>query len=238
MNRTKSGNASTFQPVISSERAPLWIRFGQMQTRAWVLTGRHALTRALVLGMFCFAPVIATAQIDPSASQPITTGGRFEWTIMNTINLPSFGAGLASAGWGTYFNHPREYGTSLTGFGKRFGIRLAGVAVSNTMESSLGAVWGEDPRYLRAAGQPFMNRMGHVIEMTFVARNREGQIVPAYARYAAIGGSNFISNAWRPDSDATAQHAAIRVGLGFLGRLSSNTYYEFWPDLKDRFLKH
>jgi hypothetical protein len=74
--------------------------------------------------------------------------------------------------------------------------------------------------------------------MTFVAPNSDGRIRPAYARYAAIGGSNFISNAWRPDSEANAGHAAIRVGLGFLGRMTSNAFYEFWPDVKKRFSKH
>ena len=156
---------------------------------------------------------------------------------MNTINLPSFGAGLVSSGLGTYSNQPHEYGTSLKGFGKRFGMRLSGVAVSNTMEAGLGAVWGEDPRYPRAAGERFSQRVGHVVKMTFMAPNRDGQIVPAYARYAAIGGSNALSNAWRADSDVTLDHTAIRIGLGFLGRMSSNAFYEFWPDVKDRLLK-
>jgi hypothetical protein len=182
--------------------------------------------------------VAAAAQTTPSTYQPITGGGRFEWAIMNTINLPSFGVGLINAGWGTYFHQPKEYGTTLEGFGSRFGIRLIGVSVSNTMESGLGAVWGEDPRYERAEGQSFTHRAGHIFQWTFMARNRDGRMVPAYARYAAIGGSNFLSNAWRADSDATAKHAAIRIGLGFLGRLGVNTYYEFWPDVKARIFKH
>lgn len=195
----------------------------------------RVLTKTLSFALLAFA---AAAQTAPSPYQPITGGGRFEWAIMNTINLPSFGVGLINAGWGTYFNEPKEYGTSLEGFGKRFGIRLTGVAVSNTMESGLGAVWGEDPRYPRADGQPFVQRAGHIVKMTFMARNHEGHIVPAYARYAAIGGSNFLSNAWRADSDATVRHATVRIGLGFLGRLGINTYYEFWPDVKDKLFKH
>jgi len=131
-----------------------------------------------------------------------------------------------------------EYGTSLKGFEKRFGIRLTGVAVSNTMESSLGAVWGEDPRYFRAEGQPFRQRVGHVVKMTFMASDKDGRIVPAYARYAAISGSNALSNAWRADSDVTFDRTAIRIGFGFLGRMTSNAFFEFWPDVKDRFSKH
>jgi hypothetical protein len=178
------------------------------------------------------------AQVNSSNYQPITSGGRFEWAIMSTVNLESFGAGLLSSGWGTYRDHPSEYGTGAKGFGKRFALRLSGVAVSNTMEAGLGAVWGEDPRYPRLGGESFRSRMGNVAKMTFYAKNRDGRAVPAYARYAAIGGSNFLSNAWRPDSDATNGHAAVRIGLGFLGRFGSNAYYEFWPDIKSRFWKH
>lgn len=186
---------------------------------------------------FCAVAGLSAAQTTGPGYQAITGGGRFEWAIMSTISLPSFGAGAVSSGLGTAIHHPSEYGTNLNGFGKRFGLRLTGVSTSNTMEAGLGAFWGEDPRYFRAAGQPFGRRIGHVLKMTVMAPNRDGTIRPAYARFAAIGGSNFLSNAWRPDSDATAGHATIRVGLGFLGRLSSNAFYEFWPDVKARVFK-
>jgi hypothetical protein len=194
-------------------------------------------TLRCTLVLFAVAvPALPQSTAPLSPYQPITGGGRIEWAVMNTFNLPSFGVGLISAGWGTYFNEPHEYGVSASGFGKRFGIRLSGIAVQNTMESGLGAVWGEDPRYFRVgSGDNVMHRAGHIVKMTFMARNRDGRIQPAYARYAAIGGSNFLSNAWRADSDATVRHAGIRIGLGFLGRLGVNTYYEFWPDIRDRF---
>jgi hypothetical protein len=178
---------------------------------------------------------LVAAQSNPSITQPITGGGRIEWAIMSTISLPSFGAGLFSSGWGTYQNQPTEYGVSLKGFEKRFGMRLTGVATSNTMEAGLGAIWGEDPRYQREAGQPFGHRVRHVVKMTFMAPNRHGRMVPAYARYAAISGSNVLSNTWRPDSDATANHTMLRIGFGFLGDITSNAFFEFWPDVKDRF---
>ena len=186
--------------------------------------------------LFCAAAALLTAQT-PGA-EPIRGSDRLKWAITSTIGPQSLAGGLVSSGLGTAFNQPREYDTHWEGFGKRFGMRLTGVSVSNTMEAGLGALWGEDPRYPRAAGQPFKNRLGHVIKMTFMAPNQEGRIVPAYARYAAVGGNNFLSNTWRADSEATVDRATIRVGLGFLGRLTSNAFLEFWPDVKDRFLKH
>jgi hypothetical protein len=154
---------------------------------------------------------------------------------MATIGPASIVDGALNAGFGTLLNHPREYGTHWEGFGERVGMRFASVAVSHTMEAGLGALWGEDPRYFRDPGQPFGHRLGHVAKMTFFARDRQGRDEPAYARYAAIAGSNFLSNAWRPDSEADTSHAAVRIGFGFLARFSSNAFDEFWPDLKDRF---
>jgi len=133
------------------------------------------------------------------------------------------------------FDKPSEYGVHWQGYGKRSGMQLTGVSVSNAMEASIGAIWGEDPRYKRSQPESFKGRAAHVFRMTFVAENRQGHLAPAYARYIAISGSNLISNVWRPDSEATAGNAAIRTLLGFVGRLNSNAFQEFWPDVRHRF---
>jgi hypothetical protein len=70
--------------------------------------------------------------------------------------------------------------------------------------------------------------------MTFMAQDRDGNSIPAYARFIAIPGSNFLSNAWRAPGDDTASRATIRTGLGFLGRFGDNTFDEFWPDVKQK----
>jgi hypothetical protein len=70
--------------------------------------------------------------------------------------------------------------------------------------------------------------------MTFLADHRDGRVTLAYARFAAISGSNFISNAWRAPGDDSAGNAAVRIGLGFLGRFGSNTFDEFWPDVQHK----
>jgi hypothetical protein len=162
--------------------------------------------------------------------QPINGQQRIRWAVRNSIGPGA----LFSAGFGTLFNVPKAYGTHWTGFGERYGIRLSTLAVSNTMEVGLGAIWGEDPRYTRDAGAPFMNRIGHAIKMTYMAENRDGGLGPAYARFIALPGSNFLSNSWRVDSDATLSHASIRTGFRFLARLGTNSFAEFWPDVRQK----
>jgi hypothetical protein len=164
------------------------------------------------------------------ALPPITGPERIQWAVRRTIGTGA----LFSAAWGTLFDVPREYGTHWQGFGERYGIRLSALAVSNSMEAGLGAIWGEDPRYIRDAGAPFKSRIGHAMKMTFMAQNRDGNLMPAYARFMAIPGSNFLSNTWRPDSDATLGRASVRTGLRFLGRMGSNTFQEFWPDVRQK----
>lgn len=189
--------------------------------------------------VFSLIALNASAQsvvTDPAA--PITGEQRIDWFVYSTIGPGSQFGGVISAGWGTLFDEPHEYGTHWLGFGKRYGMRLTGLATSNAMEAGLGAIWGEDPRYHRAVGESFGGRVRHVVKMTFLAENRDGQMTPAYARYAGIAGSSFLSNTWRADSEANTGHAVARIGLGFLGRMSSNAFDEFWPDIRQHVFHH
>jgi hypothetical protein len=85
---------------------------------------------------------------------------------------------------------------------------------------------------VRDAGKPIFSRIKNVVVMTFVADRTDGRRGPAYARYVAISGSNFLSNSWRADSEATDREAALRTVWGFVGRMGSNAVAEFWPDIR------
>lgn len=205
------------------------LRRNALHTSGLIITG----CLLIAPGLSCQTDPPAATTASPSGiAQPITAKERMEWAIESTIGPSSLAGGVVSAGWGTLFNAPREYGTHWEGFGDRYGIRLTGIATSNAMEAGLGAIWGEDPRYVRASTEAFGGRLGHAFKMAFVARDKDGHLIPAYARYIAITGSNYMSNAWRVDSEATAGHATARVGLGFLGRIAGNVWDEFWPDVK------
>ena len=158
---------------------------------------------------------------------PIDAHSRLHWLLVENLGV---GALLDDVGVGaadTAFNTPKEYQAHWSGFGKRTGMIAANYGVKSTMEAGLGSIWGEDPRYFRTEGLKFGGRLKYVVEMTFLARNRAGNIMPAYSRYLAIPGSSFLSNEWQPTSQATANEALIRTGLGFLSRMGENAYKEF-----------
>ncbi len=183
--------------------------------------------------------VSAQTRPDPgtpaSDYQPITAKGRLDWFFKSSFGPESLAAGLFTAGWGTLRNSPHEYGPHWGGFADRYGMRFTGVVTSKAMEDGLGALWGEDPRYFRAeAGQPVGARVKHIVKMTFMDMNRNGQAMPAYARFIAVPASNFLSNTWREPSEANTEHALERTAYGFVGRMVGNTFAEFRGDLKHR----
>jgi hypothetical protein len=168
-----------------------------------------------------------------AAYQPITSRQRLRWFLTNTIGPPHLVGGLFTSAFGTAVDRPKEYGPGWAGFGDRYGIRLTGIVPGNAIEASTGALWGEDPRYFRVPNEPFGRRILNAVQLTFTARRRNGRFAPAYARYIAISGNNFLSNTWRVDSEANPHDAVIRTADGLAGRFASNLFEEFWPDIKN-----
>ena len=169
-----------------------------------------------------------------AAYEPITPRQRLRWFLTNTIGPPHLAAGLFVAGFGTALDRPQEYGPHWGGFADRYGMRMTGIVTGNAIEAGFGLFRGEDPRYFRAPDQPFKARIKNAVRLTFIARYDDGGYGPAYARYMAIAGNNFLSNAWRVHSEATTQDALLRTGEGFAARMAFNAFEEFWPDIKLR----
>jgi hypothetical protein len=206
--------------------------------------------------MFLFVAAVCAAQTDdpnsssdlpssPVATQnenapyePITGHERLQWFLDQTVEPQHVVAGIFVAGLATARDVPWEYQGTWAGFGKRLAVREAGITLSNGMEAGLGELWGEDPRYFRNSELPFARRLDNVIKQTFLARRSDGNFHLAYARYSAFVGNNFLANAWLPSSIADSQHALERTGWAFLGRMGSNAWDEFWPDLKVHVFHH
>ncbi|MDZ7640169.1 MAG: hypothetical protein U5J83_18275 [Bryobacterales bacterium] len=180
-------------------------------------------------------PNAATAPATPiQGFVPMSGKERTQWYLRSTAGA-AVGGSVLAAGWSTAWRTPQEYPTTWGGFGKRYALSISGVAISNGAEAGLGALWGEDPRYFRKGAGPgtgFGARMNHVLLSAVTATNRDGNRMPAYARYIAIPGSSFLQNDWRPESQSSTNEALLRTLYGFLGRMSANAIREFLPDLR------
>ncbi len=179
------------------------------------------------------APAPAEIVVEASPFAAVTPWQRLGWFDQKTFGPSNLGGSIFVASWDTLLDRPKEAGPHWEGFGERYGVSVSTNAVSNALEAGLGAIWHEDPRYRRdGARVPFKSRLGHVVEWTVLAPNRDGELRPAYARFMAFSGSSLISNSWREPSDTGAARSLDRIGFSFLGRMGSNAFEEFWPDAK------
>jgi len=143
--------------------------------------------------------------------------------------------GVLSASWNTLLNSPEEWKQSWKGYGQRYLQREADVAISNSLEGGVGALWGEEPRYIPSGLQGIGPRAGYALKTVFLSQRRDGQLHPAWGRVAGNTVNNLIENSWLPPSARTAGQTSLRCALGFVGRAGGNAFEEFWPDVRKLF---
>lgn len=185
------------------------------------------------------APTAATAIARPTDQQPaspngftpMTTADRVDWIVGGTIGLQSLGIGVMAAALQTGFDSPREWRRSWEGFGRRYAAREADVAISNSIEAGLGAIWGEQASYVRSRVRGIRPRLRHALQTVFLAERRDGHLAPAWGRYAGNVFNNLIENEWLPPSLTTWQATTLRSLSGFGSRAIGNVWEEFGPDV-------
>ena len=166
--------------------------------------------------------------------QSFTPRQYLRWFTTNTTDPANLVGGIFQAALGTAPDRPKEYGPHWAGFADRYGIGMTRSVTGNAIQAGLGIMLREDPRYFRVPERPFKSRVGNVVRLAFTARGFDGSFGPAYARYVAVFGDNFLSNSWRVHSEANSRDALLRTSEGFGGVLASNVFEEFWPDVKER----
>ena len=161
---------------------------------------------------------------------PIDSGQRVAWVVDGSVGRRSLGVGVIATAWQTAWDTPTEWGRSWSGSARRYAAREADVTISNTLEASLGAIWGEEPRYIPSGRRGIGARARYAAKTVFLAQRRDGRLAPAGGRYVGNTLNNVVENAWLPPSVTTPKQTIIRSANGFLGRLIGNFYDEFWPD--------
>src|SRR5215469_1004457 len=172
------------------------------------------------------APSAAASYRPPSE---LTLGDRFTIyrnAVLRPYSLvgPAFGAGI-----GQWEDEPPEWGEGATGYGRRFASGMSRHLISETIRFGFAAVDGEDPRYHRSQDTGVWKRTEHAIVETFTSETPSGSRMPAYSRFAGTYGAAFISNAWYPDSRATAGWALRRGSTALASSVGFHLFEEFLP---------
>ena len=135
---------------------------------------------------------------------------------------PAFGAGI-----GQWEDSPPEWGQGAKGYGRRFASGMSRQLISETLRFGFAAVDGEDPRYHPSQDTGVWKRAEHAILETFTSETASGGRIPAYSRFAGTYGAAFISNAWYPDSHASAGWALRRGSTALASSVGFHLFQEF-----------
>ncbi len=183
-------------------------------------------------------PVDAVDAVDKTGTtgvyEPLKGRARLKWVLNNSISPRRFAGYIVTSAIGTGTNAPREYGPHWEGFGKRIALRASTSTTGLLLEAGIGALWDEDPRYVRTTGKPVKGRILNAVKMSFMSRNSHGDLMPSYARFISVPSSAFITRTWRPESQTGVGRTVSRIPLSFLDRMISNTFNEFWPDIRKK----
>jgi hypothetical protein len=159
----------------------------------------------------------------------LTLGDRFtiyRKAVLRPYSLvgPAFGAGI-----GQWEDEPPEWGQGAKGYGRRIASGMSRHLISETIRFGFAAVDGEDPRYHPSQDTGVWKRTEHAIVETFTSETPSGGRIPAYSRFAGTYGAAFISNAWYPDSRATAGWALRRGSTALASSVGFHLFEEFLP---------
>ena len=120
----------------------------------------------------------------------------------------------------------------MEGYGKRYGHRMLQRSVQNAIGFGAAMALKEDGRYFRRPRGTVVQRIGNALEQTVTTRNNQGGLTFPGWRLAGSVGGQFVSNAWRPESDRGAGDTMIRVSISLGFDAASNVFKEFWPDIR------
>src|SRR6185312_4502105 len=186
----------------------------------------------------CNAPRIVpdTATTDRAAPlRPMTFAQKAEFYSDRTFSIRTVLGASYAAGIAQWRHTPREWGSGISGYGRRDAAAYGGGVVRHTVEFGVGALLHEDPRFERSARNGFTARTEDALHNTLFVRTDDGSHRIAWSRAAAAVVTGFAVNSWEPRRMHSPHHAMMLSLAGVLSYATGNVSEEFAPDIK-RFL--
>lgn len=168
---------------------------------------------------------------------PLGLKEKFYLFNYRTIEPTSFGKSAFTAGIAHLQNSPEEWGQGWDALGHRYGHRLLNRGVENMIGFGVAAALHQDGRFYRRGEGAIGGRLGHALKQCFITRTDSGGRSFSVWRFAGNYGSQFVSNTWRPERQRGVGTTMLRgtISIGF--DAGSNTFKEFWPDIRRRIFK-
>jgi hypothetical protein len=131
-------------------------------------------------------------------------------------------------------NSPRQWGRTVSGFGKRAASSLGVHVIKTSIEYVVAGVRHEDLHYYRSDKTGFGPRLKHALVSTVVTRKTTTRRkTVASGRISGSMGGGLIATAWQPAGFSAAGGVASG-GISLGASAAMNVAREFWPRHRNR----
>jgi hypothetical protein len=186
---------------------------------------------AVIAFMLSLTPL--WAQTPPAQNYvPLSVGEKAAVFGKRIIAPTSLAKSAVTAGINQYQDSPEEWGQGLAGYGRRYGHKLVTRGFENGIGLLVAVPLHQDPRYFPSEDVGAWPRLRHALAHTVITRNDRGDPEFSVWRFAGNYGSQFVSNAWRPERETQVSDTLRRgtVSIGY--DAASNLLKEFWPEIR------
>ncbi len=171
---------------------------------------------------------------------PLSVREKFALFAKETVDPFTFAASAAGAALSQIDNDDPKYGHGAGPYAERFGAAMADVTTQNFFQDAvLASLLHEDPRYFRRGSEyATWNRVGYALSRVVITRTDQGTNTFNYSGMFGMGLGIALSNAYYPGSSVNGEEVASRFGTSLLSNALGNLLPEFWPDFRQKFLRH
>lgn len=176
-------------------------------------------------------------RISSSEYSPITLREKGALYTDRTFSIRTLLGTSYAAGLAQWSKSPREWGSGISGYGRRYAAAFGAGFIRHTTEFGVGALLHEDPRFEPSIHDGFAARSAEALHNTVFVRTDDGGHRLAWSRAAASLATGFAVNSWEPRRLHSTHHALMLSLAGIASYGTGNLMREFTPDVK-RFLLH
>jgi hypothetical protein len=191
--------------------------------------GWHSWVRRLALGPVAMAG-IACAQSDPRPADPFTPEERLQYFLHRTFAWKKMALLGATSTVSHAIGGPSIWGDGSAGLASRYASHFGERLTRNTIELGLGLALHEDLRYKRSHETGIVARLRYATTHALLASVPDGSVRPAYSRFAAAFGGEFLYSRWTPRGESGGE-IVRRATWSLLDRIPNSYLDEFTPDL-------
>jgi hypothetical protein len=128
-----------------------------------------------------------------------------------------------------------DFGGGIGGFSETYASKYASHLTKRSIQFGIGAVRGEEPRFVRSGKEGFWARTGFVLSRTVLVDMDNGGTSIAMGKLAGSFGSGALSAYWQPGNPDPWKRGLSTLGTSMAGDAAMRMVREFWPEIKSLF---